>query len=294
MINRIQFKFAAILLIGTVLLAFRADTAYEQEIREWKKSRVEGLKSENGWLNLVGLLWLEEGENTFGGSPDNDIIFPKEKSDASLGKIILKDGKVTLAANKDAAIFHDATPVTNLEIFPSKEPIVLSHKSLRWFVIQRGDKYALRVRDLESQQVKHFKNIASYPIQMRWKVKAKFVATSGRKIAITDITGRTADQDSPGKLVFNIKNKEYQLDVIGADGDLFIIFGDETNKKQTYGAGRYLYAPLPDKDGYTYLDFNKAINPPCAFTPYATCPLPPKQNNLAVAITAGEKKYAEH
>jgi uncharacterized protein (DUF1684 family) len=82
--------------------------------------------------------------------------------------------------------------------------------------------------------------------------------------------------------------------VIGADGDLFIIFGDETNKKHTYGAGRYLYAPLPDKDGNTYLDFNKAINPPCAFTPYATCPLPPKQNNLAVAITAGEKKYAEH
>jgi uncharacterized protein (DUF1684 family) len=289
-----QLSFPVLLLLGVMLFAFRADKAYENEIKEWHKKRVEGLKAENGWLNLVGLLWLEEGENTFGGSSDNDIIFPKDKSNATLGKIILKDGKVTVVADKNAAIFQDETPVENLEIFPSDKSVVLKHKTLRWFIIKRGDKYAVRLRDLDAQQLKDFKGIDAYPIQEDWKVKAKFEPTTGKKIAITDITGRTADQDSPGTLVFNVKGKEYRLDAVGSEKSLFIIFADETNKKHTYGSGRFLYASGPDKDGYTYLDFNKATNPPCAFSPYATCPLPPKQNNLAVAITAGEKRFGDH
>ena len=289
-----NFRVLAILLFGVILFAFKADEAYENEIKDWHKKRVEGLKAENGWLNLAGLLWLEEGENTFGGDIENDINFPKDRSKASLGKFILKDGKVTVVANENADIFQDDQPVKELEIFPSEKPIVLKHQSLRWFIIKRGDKYAVRLRDLESQHLKDFKGIDTYPIQTAWNVKAKFEPTTGKKIAITDITGRTADQDSPGTLVFNIKGKEYRLDAVGSEKNLFILFADATNKKETYGSGRFLYASLPDADGYTWLDFNKSINPPCAFSPYATCPLPPKQNKLALAVTAGEKKYGEH
>ena len=287
-------SYSVMLLLGVALLAFKADTAYENEIRDWHKKRVEDLKSENGWLNLAGLLWLEEGENTFGGDGENDIVFPKDRSNAALGKFVLKDGIVTLVANKDAGIFNGDEPVENLQIFPSKKPVVLKHKTLRWFIIQRGDKYAVRLRDLDSPQLKAFKGIDTYPIQTDWKIKAKFEPTTGKKIAITDITGRTAEQESPGTLVFAVKGKEYRLDAVGSEKSLFIIFADETNKKHTYGSGRFLYASAPDAEGYTWLDFNKATNPPCAFSPYATCPLPPKQNKLAVAITAGEKRFGEH
>jgi len=282
------------LFMSAILFAFSSDTTYESEIKEWREKRVNSLKDENGWLNLVGLLWLEEGENTFGGNSENDIVFPANKSKAELGKFILKDGKVTLVANKDAEVFQDEKPVETVDIFPYEKPIVLKHSSLRWYIIKRGDKYAVRLRDLESQQLKGFKGIDSYPIQPDWNVKAKFEPTEGKKIAITDITGRTADQDSPGRLVFKIKGKEYRLDAVSSEEKLFLIFSDVTSKHETYGSGRFLYADFPDAEGHTRLDFNKAINPPCAFSPYATCPLPPKQNKLAVAITAGEKNYEEH
>lgn len=289
-----HLRLPVILILGIILFAFKADESYEKEIKDWHKKRIESLKAEDGWLNIAGLLWLEEGENTFGGDSKNDIVFPRDKSNAALGKFIVKDGTVTLIANQNAEIFQNDQPVAKLEIFPSEKPVILKHQSLRWFIIKRGDKYAVRLRDLESQQLKDFKGINTYPIQPDWNIRAKFEPSAGKKIAITDITGRTADQDSPGTLVFNIKGKEYRLDAVDSEESLFIIFSDETNKKETYGSGRFLYASPPDSDGYTQLDFNKAINPPCAFTPYATCPLPPKQNKLAVAITAGEKRYGEH
>lgn len=282
------------LLLGFVLLSFKGDATYETQIKEWHKKRIEGLKAEEGWLNLAGLFWLEEGVNTFGGSSENDIIFPKEHSQPALGKIILQNGEVTLVANKGAEIFNGTEPVDKISLFPYDKPVVVKHQSLRWFIIKRGDKYAIRLRDLESQTLKDFKGIHTYPIDENWRVKAKLEKTEGKKVAITDITGRLSDEDSPGTLVFNIKGKEYRLDAVGTEKDLFLIFGDDTNKKETYGAGRFLYASEKAEDGSYWLDFNKATNPPCAFSPYATCPLPPKQNKLAVAITAGEKRFGDH
>ncbi|QDK81089.1 DUF1684 domain-containing protein [Spirosoma sp. KCTC 42546] len=278
-----------------LLLAFTADLPYEEEIKQWHQKREEDLKKEEGWLNLAGLFWLKEGDNTFGGSDRNSIVFPSDHSDARLGKISLKNGKVTLETVAGAQIFEGDKPVTTLDIFPyTGKPIVLKHKSLRWFVIQRGDKYAIRLRDLESPSVKEFKGIDTYPISTGWRLKAKFIPTPGKKIAITDITGRTSDQDSPGRLLFTVNGKEYGLDATGNLNHLHFVFADLSNKHDTYGGGRFLDAPGPDADGYTYLDFNKATNPPCAFTPYATCPTPPKDNKLAVAITAGEKRYGDH
>jgi len=283
------------LVLPLTLLAFTIDTSYEEEIKQWHQRREADLKKEEGWLNLAGLFWLNEGENTFGGSDKNAIVFPAEHSDANLGKIILKNGTVTVETLPGAPVFAGDAPVQKLQIFPyTDKPTVLRHQSLRWFVIQRGDKYAIRLRDLESPALTEFKGIDTYPINPDWRVKAKFVPTPGKKIAITDITGRVSDQDSPGKLVFLVNGKEQSLEATGDLTHLHFVFADQTNKHDTYGGGRFLDAPGPNKDGVTYLDFNKATNPPCAFTPYATCPTPPKANKLAVAITAGEKRYGDH
>lgn len=269
------------------------DSAYEEQIQQWHQKRIESLKEESGWLNLAGLFWLEEGSNQIGSDEKNDILLPKDKSNPFLGEIILDKGKITFKASSDAQVFNGETPVNQLDIFPEGQPVTLKHKSLRWFIIKRGDQYAVRLRDLESQYLKEFSGIERYPVQEKWRVKARFEPTAGKKVAITDITGRTADQESPGTLVFSVKGKEYKLDAVGSTKNLFIIFADQTNQKETYGAGRFLYSAV-EEDGTAWLDFNKAINPPCAFSPYATCPLPPKQNKLALTISAGEKRYAEH
>jgi uncharacterized protein len=270
------------------------DSDYEKEIKAWQKQRIEGLKKEDGWLNLAGLFWLEEGKNSFGASAENKIIFPKDRSMPFLGDLILKKNEVFIEAKPDAEIFNETQKVEKLKIFPVEKSIVLKHNSLRWFVIKRGDKYAIRLRDLESPFLQEFHGIDTFPIDEKWKIKAKFVPTSGNKIPILNVTGQTSQQDSPGKLLFKIDGNEYSLDALTEDNSLFVIFGDKTNKTQTYGAGRFLIAEQPDNEGFTYLDFNKSYNPPCAFTPYATCPLPPKQNQLSVSITAGEKNYGHH
>ncbi|WP_159466656.1 DUF1684 domain-containing protein [Dyadobacter sp. 3J3] len=287
-------KVVSALFIGLGLSSFTSDSVYENEIKEWRKGRIAELKSEQGYLNLAGLFWLEDGKNSFGGDASNKFIFPSDRSPASLGEFILENGQVTLIAKPEAEIYANNELVTKLKIFPSDQEIVLKHKTLRWFVIQRGEKYAVRLKDLDSPYLKDFKGIESFPITEYWKVKAKFEPTVGRKISILDVTGRLSEQESPGVLVFYVKGKEYRLDALSEGETFFILFGDKTNKKETYGGGRFVYTSLPDADGHVVLDFNKAYNPPCAFTPYATCPLPPKQNQLALEVTAGEKNYGHH
>lgn len=283
------------MVLPLALLAFTTDLPYEEEIKQWHQKREADLKKEEGWLNLAGLFWLNEGENTFGSSEQNTIVFPADHSDATLGKFILKNETVSVEIAPGAQVYAGDVPIRTLQLFPyTDKTAVLKHKSLRWFVIQRGDKFAIRLRDLESPALTGFKGIDLYPTNPAWRVKAKFVPTPGKKIAITDITGRTSDQDSPGKLVFSVNGREQSLESTGTLTHLHFVFADQTNKHDTYGGGRFLDAPGPDADGYTYLDFNKATNPPCAFTPYATCPTPPKANKLAIAIPAGEKRYGDH
>lgn len=283
------------ILILFLFQSFKAETPYEVSIKNWQQKRIDGLKGEDGWLNLAGLFWLEEGENTIGGDKKNKLIFPTEHSDAFLGKVILKNGVVSFIANKKAIIKSGNETITKTDIFPyNDKPIVLSHQSLRWFVIKRGDKYAIRLRDLESSILKEFRGIETFPVNRNWRVKATFIPTEGKKLKILDITGRAFEEDSPGKLVFTIEGNEYSLEATDTKDNLHFVFGDATNKHETYGGGRFLDAEKPDADGNIYLDFNKAYNPPCAFTPYATCPLPTKENKLSVAINAGEKYHGNH
>ncbi|MFN8354384.1 MAG: DUF1684 domain-containing protein [Spirosomataceae bacterium] len=293
-----NFVKTSLFLIGFVSLSATFptdDPTYINGIKAWHQKRIESLKSENGWLNLAGLFWLDEGKNTFGTNANNSVVFPAGKGAPVMGHFTLNNGTVWMEANPQANVLVQKKLVTSpIQLFPSSEELVAESGSLRWFVIKRGDKYGIRLRDLQSPEIEHFKGIETYPIAPSWRVAARLEPATDKKIPITDILGQTNLQTSPGTLVFTIEGKEYRLDAVESGKQLFIIFADQTTGKQTYGAGRYVYTDLPDANGITYLDFNKATNPPCAFTPYATCPLPPKQNRLPIAVTAGEKKYDSH
>lgn len=294
--NTIKFLF--FLTVCGALTGFQGvsdDTGYVNELKAWHQKRIENLKAENGWLNLAGLFWLEEGKNSFGADTKNNIVFPAGKSLPLLGFFTLKNGEVWVDIEPGAKVTVNNEPITSLKIFPVEDYTVLASGSLRWFVIKRGTKYGIRLRDLESPELHHFTGINTYPIDHKWRIEAKLEpAAADKKIAITDVLGQTSLQTSPGTLIFTINGKEHRLDAVESDGQLFILFADKTSGKETYGAGRFLYAERPNQQGITVLDFNKSINPPCAFTTFATCPLPPKQNRLPVAITAGEKNYGNH
>ena len=267
---------------------------YQSEIDNWYAKRIENLKSENGWLNLAGLFWLKEGMNTFGSGANNDIVFPEGKIPERAGFFMVNQAVVKMEVAPSVHITQGGKPVMSTIIFSpdSTSNPKLEHGSLRWFIIKRDNIVGIRLRDVESEGVQKFDGIDRYPVDQKWRVEAAVEQSpEPRTISITNVLGQTTDQVSPGTLVFTIDEKEYRLDALAEGDELFIIFGDPTNEEETYPSGRYVYAKRPDENGKTILDFNKAYNPPCAFTPFATCPLPPKQNVLQVDVKAGEKKY---
>jgi uncharacterized protein (DUF1684 family) len=300
-------KIASLILLTSVLMSCEARktkdmlfdrAAYFAEVETWHKKRVENLKGPEGWLNLAGLYWLKEGINTFGSGNENDIVFPEGMIDPKAGVFILKQGRVTLNVSPGVTITSGNQPVKSRIVYPSDSsgPVRMRHNSFEWFVIKRDDKFGIRLRDFESPAVTAFGQIDRYAIDPAWRISASLeLADSTKTIEITNVLGQTFQQRSPGTLVFYIKDKQYRLDALDEGGEeYFIIFGDSTNARETYGAGRYLYVNRIDSAGSTIIDFNKAYNPPCAFTAFATCPLPPKQNILDVAVTAGEKNYGVH
>ncbi len=268
--------------------------SYNQEIEQWKQKRINSLKSENGWLNLAGLFWLEKGSNSFGTGLTNKIIFPKGSLPEFAGNLILENGVVTLVNAKGVNIKVNNQNVKHRIVFSkdSSKTHELSYGVYHWTIIKREDKIGIRLRDFNSAAVKKFNGTPRYTTDSQWRfnaiLKEPIMPTT---IPITNVLGQTIQMKLLGKLIFSLKGQIISLDAVEEENQLFIIFGDATNGKQTYGAGRFLYADKPDASGRTIVDFNKAYNPPCAFTPFATCPLPPKQNIISKAITAGEKKY---
>lgn len=279
------------------ILGSKAQTspAYKKELDAWVANRIAGLKADDGWLNLVGLHWLAEGKNTFGSGVGNDVIFPENSIAENAGYFNRSGNRVTMVAENGAAIQVDGQLVTNEVVIYAADITaapVASSGSLRWSVIKREDKIGIRVRDLSAPLAAHFTGIARFAADEKWVVPAKLqAAVTPASIAITNVIGQTTVQKTPGKLVFSIAGKQYTLDALEEGDELFIVFGDATSGVTTYPSGRFVYAKKPGADGNTVIDFNKAYNPPCAFTSYATCPLPPSQNILPVAITAGEKDY---
>ena len=264
---------------------------YLKEFENWRMQRIKRLKADNGWLNLVGLYWLHPGENTFGSDSSDDIVFPG-KAPAIAGKFVLTDSIVTMDVNKGVQIFHDKLPVKNMELTNdnSNKPTILKMGSLVWFVIKRENRYGIRLRDLESPVVKQLDSIPAFPADPGWAIEATFKPFKTPEVfKVATVIGTKEDYVVPGELVFKVNGKHCKL-LPSKEGDgFFIVFADETTGTETYPSGRFLYTPLPEGNNKVLIDFNKAYNPPCAFTPYATCPMPPRQNFLPVAITAGEK-----
>jgi hypothetical protein len=272
------------------------EQAYRQEIAQWTARRAERLQAEDGWLSLVGLHWLKEGANRFGSDKSAGIVLPAP-APARMGTLVLREGKVELEPVAPMTI--DAKPVAGKTVLlddnGEKGPTVVQSGTMRFQIIKRGERYGMRVKDSSSPTRTGFKGLDYYPVDPKWRVEARFEKYEPvKKIAIADVTGSVSDVDAPGALVFTIDGQEYRIDPILEEGsdELFLIFRDGTSRDATYPAGRYLYASMPGPDGKVIVDFNKAYNPPCAFTEFATCPLPPPQNRQPICVEAGEKKYA--
>ncbi|HYU30888.1 MAG TPA: DUF1684 domain-containing protein [Thermoanaerobaculia bacterium] len=288
---------ALLLSLAPAFAATAADPAYVQKIEAVRKERIDDLKKEDSWLTLVGLFWLDEGENRFGSDPGtNKVIFPEGKGPAVAGVLIREGDKVRVRAAPGAGVTSDGKPVTELALVSDAKgkPTVLDLGTLSFFVIERGDRIGVRVKDKASPLRTSFHGLDFYPIQPEWRFDARFEPYNPpKKVPIPNVLGQVSESDSPGAVVFDWQGKTYRLDVLGSEKDgLSTIFADTTNGHETYGAGRFLELGKL-ANGKVEVDFNTAYNPPCAFTSFATCPLPPAQNKLALAVTAGEKKFGE-
>jgi uncharacterized protein (DUF1684 family) len=292
---------SAILLLATLLPGLFAcnrsnpliedEEAYASSIEEWRHDRLERLKARDGWLNLAGLLWLEEGENRFGSDPANDIVFP-EKADPFCGTLTLEDGKVTLEVAEGVELTSKGVQVSNMVLNDdhSGDPTKLEQGDLGWNIIRRGERYAIRLRDFKNPRIEALDHMPSYPVNTDYVVEATLVPFEEpwTLIVATPVEGFTESYLCPGELHFRIGRQDLVLYPFASGEGYFLVFADETNGLETYGSGRFMYAE-PDSAARTILDFNKAYNPPCAFSPYATCPMPPRENFLEAAIEAGEK-----
>lgn len=275
------------------------DKDYVQSVNDWHAMRIDYLKKPDGWLNLEGLFWLQKGKNSFGSAPTSNCYYDNKDFPAYLGNFVFEGDSVIWVNGKTDAIQINKVQANlnqSYKVFDSKgNESVMEWKHFSWVVIKREDKVGIRFRNLKAKTLLNFKDIERFPVQAKWHIQAKLVQPTNNFLMITNVLGQTVSSKNAGKLLFEIEGKQYTLDVIDENGpNLFIVFADQSSGKTTYGAGRFIDIPKPDKDGNTVIDFNNAYNPPCAFTAFATCPLPPKQNRLAISIEAGEKNYGHH
>jgi uncharacterized protein len=266
------------------------DAAYRQDFEKWKAEQTDDLKE--NWISLVGLFWLKPGANTFGTDAANGIMFPKGPAHA--GEFDLEGKTVTLKVLPDANAMIEGKLVTSAKLNPdiSKNPTRVEMGTLRFHVIVRGERVGIRVRDTDSATARDFKGMIFYPINLDYRVTATWIPSDGKKtVEVPNVLGDFSTVVVPGILHFKLNGQELQLTALGGDPKvrLSFVFSDLTAKgAATYPGGRFLETG-PVVDGKVVLDFNRAYNPPCAVTPYATCPLAPKENRLTVAVTAGEK-----
>jgi uncharacterized protein (DUF1684 family) len=272
------------------------DPAYKAEVEDWRARRLERLTAEDGWLSLTGLYWLEEGDNRFGSAENNAVVLPDPAVAEIAGTLsVSPDGRVSAVAEPDSgvAVNGEALAEKELKTDAQAHTDVITAGRIHFYIIDRGGKLGARVKDPQAETRTRFTGIEHFPIDEEFKVEAAFEPyDEPREVAIPTVLGEDTTMLATGLLRFTIDGNQQTLEpYVGSvdDESLFLIFRDGTSGESTYGAGRFLSAVAPGEGNSTVLDFNLAYNPPCAFTPYATCPLPPPQNVLEVPITAGEK-----
>jgi uncharacterized protein len=289
------------LLCSFVTVLFSVQISFGQssflsETQKWREKRETELKGDDGWLTVSGLFWLKEGITTIGTNANVvDIALPPNSAPARVGSLALNNGVVVLKVAEGVVVTVKDKPVSEFEMKfaeGGKSPDAFSVGSLKLSIIKRGARYGLRIRDLKSPQRLAFKGLKWFSARSSYRVVATYTPyEQPKEMKIMNVLGDELTMKTPGTLSFVLNGKKFDLrPVIEDEKKLFIIFRDSTAGKTTYPAGRYLYAELP-KDGKVVLDFNRAENPPCAFTKFATCPLPPRQNFMKMAINAGEKNY---
>lgn len=265
---------------------------YDKQFETWTNDRMESLTSPTGWMRLAGMYWLENGDNTFGTSDTVDLQFPDGTLPGFAGTLRFEDGSVHLTVAEDVTITHEEEPVDDLTIYDGEEALHLEHGTLEWLIIERGDLTGVRLYNKENSKVDQFTGFDRYPINPEWHLKAKLLpAGEDDTIPVVNVLGQITNAPTPGTVEFSVDGTVYTLDTIEEGDRMFIIVGDLTNRTETYQAGRYIYIDYPDEGSdYTIIDFNKLYNPPCAYSLFTTCQLPPVQNRLDLAITAGEKR----
>lgn len=271
--------------------------SYSAAIERWRAAREVALRADDGWLTVVGLFWLRPGLNRVGTDPSNDIVLPDGSAPARLGVFEFSDGRTVFQAEPGTRVTSADAIIERLEMPYGANPTQVAINDLTMFVIRRGERYGIRLRDRNSKAREMFAGLRYFPIDPAYRVTAAFVAyPEPKKLPIPNVLGDTPEMMSPGYVEFSLDGQALRLEPV-YEGDspreLFFIFGDQTNGTETYPAGRFLYTDLP-LNGKVELDFNKAQNPPCAFTAFATCPLPPKQNRLPIRVRAGEMDYGHH
>ncbi|MDP9004545.1 MAG: DUF1684 domain-containing protein [Verrucomicrobiota bacterium] len=285
-------------LLVVVLIAVisaRAQTDYVKAIAQWRIDHETNLKKETGWLTVAGLFWLKEGVNTVGMGSTFDVRLTDSYKGTKFGEIDFKSGTAVLKVGSNAEAQSDGKSITtNIQLVSDEKgkPTEIRTGSQTFYLIKREERFGIRLKDSQSKARLEFKGEHWFPADESYKVAARLEAfPEPKEVMIPHVLGGSFKMNSPGLLKFMLKGKEYSLQpVTEDDGTFFIIFGDKSNETETYKSGRFLYAGKP-VGAEVVLDFNKAENPPCAFTPFATCPLPPPQNKLDVEIKAGEKRY---
>jgi uncharacterized protein (DUF1684 family) len=263
---------------------------------EWRDKRDKEMRAPTSWLNIAGLFWLKEGENRFGTEENNPIMLPERSAPPLAGSFFLKDGKVTVSAEPGIPLKINGNTVQKSELKgdDTGNPDIVELNDLRLWVIERFGQYAIRMRDLNHPPYKKYKGLDFFPPNAKYKIQADFFPyPETKKVEVGTVVGKNTEINAIGYVTFKIDGKAYRLEASSVGPKtLYFIFGDETNGKETYEASRFMSARILES-GKVDLNFNRAFNPPCAYTPFATCPLPPSQNQLKTQILAGEKKYPD-
>jgi uncharacterized protein len=278
-------------IIASALLTLTMSAAgnYREEVTHWREERQKKLAADFGWLTVVGLDWLKEGDNRVGTDPSSEVPLPPGSAPERVAVISMHAGKVALHPALGVPLMLNGKPATETALREDDDILAINH--LKFYLIRRGDRAGIRLKDNHSAARQHFHGLSWYPVDPAWRIQAHFTAwTTPHTLGFHNTIGQEESEPSPGYVTFQKDGHEYRLEPTLDEGQLFFVLRDHTSGKTTYGASRFLYTEQA-QNGMVWLDFNKAENPPCAFTAYATCPLPPPQNRLALAITAGEKTY---
>jgi len=295
--KRILSYLAPALIVMSAAACGRAEpeidlAAYEAEILEWRAGRLERLLAPNGYLTQVGLQWLDEGTYIIGADPGSDIVVPATAA-ARIGELKVGKDAIWLVVDEGVEVLQDGEPVSEVLMGAdtSDNPVTVTHRSLAWGIIERDGPVAIRVRDYEHPFVDTFGPLPYYEIDPAYRVTADLLRyEQPRTVAVdTVIEGFQQFPVSPGIVEFELDGQRYELEPTISGDSLFFVFGDDTNRDETYGAGRFVYADLPGEDGRLVLDFNKSYSPPCAFNDFSTCPVASPRNRFPIRIEAGEK-----